>query len=207
MPQYIKIKEAYSVPYNEFISGKTEQFLSIKEQDARNICTSLIGKSWDYFLNQKGLQVSETMRGGWWIPWGKTKKNKVNYTDYRNKKTFRFLYGKVKKNHWHLFISAKPLLIPFPAFLINPKVIITDNEKKIVGSIKRQLQVRKKVTSNWYNEKWREVVNAFVAWVSEGKEEICLPYEFSNCIKINTKPLIFKSPVTLVSLKDKVCKM
>lgn len=63
---------------------------------------------------------------------------------------------------------------------------------------------RRAVCKSWFNAKWRDLILAFGAFLSDGDSEFTLPTGKTGGILIAAKPMSFDAPISLMLEEDKV---
>lgn len=111
--------------------------------------------------------------------WTKKSKEKIYYTrkppkpsgaytfEIGNKKGWRTLKGKKGEIHWNYSMSFKFQLNPFPHFVANPHLLISDEN----GFKEDDRKYRRSIPKEWYNRHWYDRIFAFMNYVNEGSNE------------------------------------
>ena len=79
---------------------------------------------------------------------------------------------------------------------ISPRTIYTDENDNIVPSDTRLNKLRISRTKNWYNEKWRELLTAFMYWLNNG-QDINIDLGNNTALVCSWKPEFFKSNIII----------
>lgn len=166
-----------------------------KATDARNCIVNLIRQHWDNAMVRRGLQPFEYATGnlGWFFPDGLIN-GPVKIQLPNGQRINRRLSGKFKDLRWHLCLIARPRLWPSPIVRIHANVALTvDGQKSLPGE--KTQRIRMRLTKSWWNDKWRDLLLAGVAWLADGKEYICISAG-TESFNVKTSPISFEFPVS-----------
>lgn len=194
-----ELKYTECVEFNEFINIKYKQYASnATQKDVDNIIKTLVSKTFDMLFEEKQLK---NFRGkytsDWWIPNNLLVKNKIQFCNYKNEKTYRAMVGKSNQYIWH-FCFRYIIRKNNEKFYIeiSPRTIYTDENDNIVPSDTRLNKLRISRTKNWYNEKWRELLTAFMYWLNNG-QDINIDLGNNTALVCSWKPEFFKSNIII----------
>lgn len=166
--------------------------------DARNRVSMLIRQAWDLKMEALGLKQYELsgQRLAWYVPAGLLEKGKIGFTDVDGKSRKKQLTGTSQKYkvNWHYAVSVHPNLDDIHRIELNAHIVFTDFEDELIESKSRMHQLRRGFCKNWWNDRWRGFLRAFLALVSEGTNTISLPVGGGRSIELNALPIEFKSP-------------
>ena len=111
--------------------------------------------------------------------WRKKSKEKIYYTkkpprdsggypfEVGNRKGWRTLKGKKGDIFWNYSMSFKFQLNPFPHFVANPHLLISDEN----GFKEDDRKYRRSIPKEWFNRHWYDRIFAFMDYVNEGRNE------------------------------------
>lgn len=111
--------------------------------------------------------------------WKKKSKEKIYYTrkpprdsggypfNIGNRKGWRTLKGKKGEIFWNYSLSFKFQLNPFPHYVVNPHILISDNK----GFKEDDRKHRRSIPKEWFNRHWYDRIFAFMNYVNDGKDE------------------------------------
>jgi hypothetical protein len=151
-----------------FLQAEYKIFGKLEQSDAVKIVSSLILKTFYQYLKSKNIKdLSCSNATDWYIPKDLIKDDKQSFKNWNNISTYRKLVGKSKDYYWHFGFKCKFIFDNKPYFQIIPRLIYTEDGKIPIGDDLKQLRLRISRTKNWYNEKWRELLCAFMSWLSE----------------------------------------
>tara|TARA_R110002096_G_scaffold430722_2_gene644999 strand:+ start:6895 stop:8358 length:1464 start_codon:yes stop_codon:yes gene_type:complete len=205
----IPIKHRGTLKTENFLQGNTGQILGIKPYDAKNKVSSMIRQGWDSFMRDKGLiEYPMSHYLAWWFPEDLLKDGKLKYRDFNDQPRYRVVSGvkgKIKHDdgslttryHWHLGMTAKPMLGDNPVLMLQPRIIITDADKKPLMNKTRLNSVRRSTTNMWFNDKWRSMMLGFCSWLSNDEEEFLIPLAKDAFVKVSGQPELFDIPISI----------
>jgi hypothetical protein len=98
MGPYIPVTLEYRVPIEDFLNGTPHDGPTIVASDARNIVTDLMRRSWEAFVQDRGLK-RHSMAGAecWYVPPGLLEKDKAKFRDINGKAKWRAM-GWIRKS-------------------------------------------------------------------------------------------------------------
>lgn len=188
----------YSIKLKSFLEGSCGEFPKLKKEEAEKIFKALVNKSFSTLMEEKGLRKFFSSKSiTWWLPQGLLKNDKVFFLNIQNEKTRRNLCGKSKKVSWNFGIQTKILFEPELCILLKPQILFTEDGQKLIYDDKIQSSYRKSRTKSWFNEKWRELIIAFMNWVANSQEIITIGASDEQQITISSRPLLFECPISL----------
>ena len=125
-------------------------------------------------------QMSNTF--AYWIEKGKLEKDKFEKVQ---------MVGKLKEKNWHFGISAAGKLYPFPVLMVTSRLIFTQDGVNLIESKSIQHSSRRRQGKNWWNDKWREKLLAFVRFLSDEHDTFYLEVGSEEKIVISNEPQKF----------------
>ena len=99
--------------------------------------------------------------------------------------------------HWHLGMTAKPLLGENSVLMLQPPVIISDSRKKPLENKTKLNSVRKSTTNMWFNDKWRSMMLGFCNWLSDSADEFTIPMAKDAGVIVSGQPELFEVPLSI----------
>lgn len=172
--------------------------LGIPASEIRKAFTRLAHQGMDLLLKSRGLEPFDmaSHNRAWWfggdLPdtrlafhWGKLKGSRV----------LRGTSSK-RKMQWHFGITSHLRGGPDRYFRIKSHVFLTEDGKTPL-SPKRMHRMRRSFTKGWRNPRWRDMLLAFLFWLSNGESTVRLPLHFEDDLVIEVPPLQFISPVSI----------
>ena len=167
-------------PLQDFLKGPSAEVTSPKRGDAHNIATALLRQHVERRLLSRGLKPLEQRAGSaFYFPADLLTNNKVTYTAASGKRTYKKVVGRSERNRvfWHLAMKVTVVLGP-PAFVrFKPYVAFSDDGQVAITDPKRTTPIRRRFCKNWWNQHWRQLQEAFVAWLADGQTDCVIPLD------------------------------
>jgi hypothetical protein len=198
-----------SVPLRSLSSIDTASFITagsgngvqrIEPFDARNRVAFLIRQAWDRAMSEAGLASYElaNKRLSWYVPDGLVPKNKIAFVEASGKTRRKQLVGRSEKYKvtWHYGVSAYPTLAEPRRVELRAHIIFTEEDGKPVEP-KRMHKLRRSFCKNWWNDRWRGFLKAYVALLAQGADTISLNVGGGRSIKVGASSLALIAPVGL----------
>lgn len=188
----------YLIPTDEFLRGEAKQTPGVLRADARRHVVSLLRQAWNALMASKGLLPYEMANGAvaWFFPKGAVEKDTVFFVDHTGKRRRKAVVGRseVRRVYWHLGFIAKPVLSDPPRMLLKAAIVFTEDGKKPLDSAERMHRLRRGFCRNWWNGQWRDLMLAYISWISNNQPEIAVPFGDFSAATIVARPLAFVSP-------------
>lgn len=134
--------------------------------------------------------------------WKKRSKERIYYTKkpprdsggypfkIGNRKGWRTLKGKKGEIFWNYSLSFKFQLNPFPHYVVNPHILISDDK----GFKDDDRKHRRSIPKEWFNRHWYDRIFAFMNYVNEGRDEQFLNINSGREeFQIDIRTALFKS--------------
>jgi hypothetical protein len=182
-------KVRYRVPIREFLSGSSTDLPGLGSRESRNHLVSLLRQSWDLLMATRGLHSFETASGAqaWYLPQGLIGGDKISFVDENGIRRRKQLVGWSDRRQvfWHAAFEARPVLVGEYRVVVRQHVIFTKDGRTPIGSTARMHALRRSFCKNWWNDRWRDLLQGFLAWLSEDGC-IRLPVGPSECILLDS---------------------
>ena len=194
-----ELKYTECIGLNEFINVKYKQYASnATQKDVDNIIKTLISKTFDMLFEEKQLKNFRWKHtSDWWFPNNLLSRNKIQFCNYNNEKTYRAMVGKSIQYIWHFCFRYRIRNNNNKFYIeISPRTIYTDKNDNILSSDARLNKLRISRTKNWYNVRWRELLTAFMYWLNNG-QDIDIDLGNNNALVCSWKPEFFKSNIII----------
>lgn len=170
------LTSAYRINTTEFLGGKVKDLPGLTRGEARKATVNLLRQAWNAKMELKGLRAFETASGhlAWYMPNGLIDKNRMEFLDNSGKKRRKSLVGwsERRKVFWHFAVEARPVLGEFRHYVLKQHVIFTADGTKPVESKERMHLLRRRFCKSWWNDRWRDLLIAFVSWLQSGDESV-----------------------------------
>ena len=111
-------------------------------------------------------------------------------------------YSEKRLLHWHYGITPKPRVSPFLHVRLVSRVIFSKDGRTPIDNPKRMHRLRRSMTKSWRNAKWRDMLLAFLYWLSDGQKHFHVPVGSEVLLSLHLPPVIFSSPVSILLPED-----
>lgn len=192
----IPLEHAYCVPLAQFLNGQGQ----VSRWDARNMVTGLLRKAWEQFAQRHGLLLCKFAHGSaWFVPLDLIEGNIATFQDENDRKRRRRLVGRSEKRgvYWHFAVSDKISIADPRHLTLRTHVVFTQDGKTPLDSRSRADRLRKSFCKNWWNDRWRDLLRAFVADLANGEEEFSLALGGDAVATIAASPMSFEAPLSI----------
>lgn len=199
------------IPTDDFLRNG-DRALGIERHVASNMISALVRDAFERRLKEKALSVydySDRTRG-YWVANGLIKgKDRVPFNFGEEWKGGRNLTGDVKRGKgricWHFGVTPRVRIRAESSHVqLTTRVIFTDDGTVPVSSVKAMHTLRRSVVRSWRNDRWRDMLLAFLFWLAEGNEQLSIPIGKDRNITFSTLPVTMLSPVSISSAGDSV---
>lgn len=161
------------VPLTDFLSGTVAGVTSPRAADARNISTHLLREHVESHLVSRGLKHYETSSGDtYYFPKGLVVNDKVAYLAASGKATRKNVVGRSERHKvfWHLAMKVNVTLGDTPFVRFKPYICFSEDGLTAIADAKKTSAIRRRFCMNWWNKHWRQLQQAFCAFlVAEGQ--------------------------------------
>ncbi len=164
--------------------------------------SNLIRQALNRFMAGRGLSGYE-MAGdalAWWAPVSRIPTEKIPYAWSVDLKGRRQVTGRSEKRgfYWHYGLTVKPRFFPMPHVKLLSRLIFTEDGEEPFDNVKKMHRLRRSFARGWFNSKWRDMMLAFLHWLSEGEERLLLPVGSQLSIELALPPVSATAPVSIV---------
>lgn len=117
--------------------------------------------------------------------------NKVCYVDAAGCRTYKNVVGRSARNKvlWHLAMKVSVVLGPPALVRFKPYVCFSENGLDAIADPKRTSAIRRRFCKNWWNPQWRQLQQAFCAFLANGEDEIIVPLDGTETLALDGKLL------------------
>jgi hypothetical protein len=156
-------------------------------------------------MERRGLRSFEMSSGhlAWYLPKGFLESDRVEFQDDDGKKRRKSLVGwSARRNvFWHFAVEARPVLGEYPHFVLRPHVIFTTDGISPIESKERMHMLRRRFCKSWWNDRWRDLLIAFVTWLGD-REGCALVVGANSSIQLERKLMSVMSPMSIARDED-----
>lgn len=196
----LEVEHAYDVALESFLGGQPYGGPPRRRHEARRMLVDLLRQAWDRFAESKGLLRYEFANSvGWYVPLGLIEKETVQFQDRTGKRRRKRLVGRSEKRnvYWSFAVTVHPVVGALWHLELKPQVVFTEDGTRPIGSKARMAQLRKSFCKNWWNDQWRALLCAFVAWLGDENNEIVVPLGGAANAVFPAELMAFEAPLTI----------
>ena len=175
--------------------------MAIPKQEGRKLITQLINIAIADYLKRRGLGtylMANRHEAFWMSKITPITKIAFDWNPYRGS---RLLQGRSLKRgvHWHFAVSPSYQAFPSRHICFRSRLIFTTDAESPVQSSARMHQLRRSFAKGWRNARWRDMLLAFLYWLSEGSSTLSIPVSPTDTIELRLPPVFFSSPVGVLA--------
>lgn len=177
----------------------------VTQAEARKRVLNLMRQAWELAMEAKGLRVHMQSGGKkvHYVTPGLTgdRGGYISFVDVDGRTRKKALTGRSekKKANWCYGVGIVPSLDHPRRIEVRATIVFTDDQGTPFDSARTQ-RLRMSFCRNWWNDRWRGFLRAFLAIVSNGQPEIRLPVGSGRFLVVEGSPMIFSSPTGLSDL-------
>jgi len=155
------------IPTIEILNGEYNTDFA-KNYECKKFMIRLLNTGLKNFMISKKLRqyYLSGKKTGFWFEKDQLVKDKING---------ELFVGKIKENNWHFGISCLIKLVPYPVLILSSHIFFTEDGKKLLISKPRQMKLRRKQGSNWWNNKWNDKLLNFTKYLITDDNKINIP--------------------------------
>jgi hypothetical protein len=170
-------------------------------RDARYRVSHLIRQAWELGMEKAGLKSLELSWGRriYYVPKGLVPGDRYPFADSDGKTRRRRLTGRSERRNvnWHYAVSIHPALDEPRRIELRAHIVFSGDDGLPLESAARAHRLRRGFCRNWWNDRWRGFMRAFMAYLANGERQIKLAVGEGRFVVIASNPLEFRSPVRL----------
>ena len=192
LPPAFSLSARALVPLGELLSGLTQEVTTPRKDEARNTVTFLLRRHIERYLEARGLKRFETSSApSFYFPTGLIPNDKVFYVDATGRRTYKNVVGRSekKKVHWHLAMKVNVVLGPPVLVRFKPYICFSEDGQKAIEDPKRTSGIRRRFCKSWWNAQWRQLQQAFCAFLADSADEIAIPLDGAESLVLDGRLL------------------
>lgn len=196
----VEVEHAYEVAVEAFLNGQSYGGPALRRGDARRMMVDLLRQAWERFAESKGLRRYEFANSvGWYVPRGLINKDTVQFEDRTGKRRRKRLAGRSEKRNvfWSFAVTVHPVVGELWHLELKPQVVFTEDGITPIESKAKMARLRKSFCKNWWNDYWRALLCAFVAWLGDENNEITVPLGGSAKAVFAAELMVFEAPFAI----------
>lgn len=185
---------------SEFVTRGDPQH-GLSQQDAYNIAASLLRQQIDKAIVNRGLLpcVFANGRVGHFLAAQEQEISpRVRFTDPWDISESRALNGYSPKNKvfWHFAPEISVQVGRTMSASCHSHVVFTEDGCNVIDDAKLAHRLRRRFCKNWWQDRWRGMTLAYLAYLSDGKALFEVPLSDSVTMSLRLTPSLFVCPVT-----------
>jgi hypothetical protein len=184
-------------------------------QSERDATFRLFLLAWHAELERRGLLKYELANAKYCFafPQGLIDGDEVHFRVASGRKGYRSMVGyktrinsqgELWKRFWHFAIQPVPAFWPELVVTFRTHVLFSEDGETLWQSANRVQKARRNQCKNWWNDTWRDRLQAAVSWLAAGGDSIRLDVGASDPITLSSESAIFESPVTYLKPASQV---
>jgi hypothetical protein len=171
------LKARATVPLDDFLAGTVQEVTSPPRDAVNNIATHLLREHIERYLVARGLKRFELSSGSaFYFPTGLVPNDKVPYLAASGRRTNKNVVGRSARNkvNWHLAMKVNIALKSPAVVRFKPYICFSEDGKTAITDLKRSSAIRRRFCKNWWNPHWRQLQQAFCAFLSADQQLISI---------------------------------
>lgn len=187
------------VDTNNFLNEGWKAY-GIDSVQARRMYTDLGTQAFDKYCSARGLKsyMGAGRRLSWWGDIKTAPLDKVKFDwGYRQGRRNIIGHSEVRGVHWHYAMNVQLRTAPCQHLRIAARLVFSQNGMDAIDDSRRAHTLRRSLAKGWRNARWRDMLCAFLWWLSEDKVFLKLPLGNSEFITARIPPRQFSCPVTV----------
>lgn len=192
-------KVVAKVPTRAFLEDGWQDY-GISRHQAHVLYTDIASQSFEHYCASRGLKgyVGAGNRISWWADIKTAPLDKVRF-DWGYRKGARKVIGHSPKRgvHWHYAINTQLRTSPLQHLRVSSRLIFSTNGIDAMEDARRSHTLRRSFAKAWRNARWRDLMCAFLWWLSDDKNRLRLPVASDGYIDARLPPMQFACPVSV----------
>lgn len=180
--------------------------LGIDRYSARRIFADLGAQAFNRYTVERGLKATASASGhlSWWGDVKTVPLNQIRF-DWQEQNGRRQFVGKSDKRgvHWHYAVNASARMAPVPHIRLSARLVFSDNGLDALNDTARAHRLRRSMAKGWRNPRWRDMLCAYLWWLTGGSDELRLPVAPDEWLGAELPPMSFACPVSVPEEGDK----
>lgn len=195
----LPLKPGGSCPLDQFLdNGWAER--SIEPWDARNKFADLVRRAMERFFREKRLAVYQ-MSGtqvAWWAPADIAPTNQVSFQmgQWSGSRQIQG-YSAKRRVHWHFGVSVAARSGPVRHVRVISRIIFGGDGQTAFDDPKKMHRLRRSFAKGWRNARWRDMLLAFLQWLSEGRPSLSIAVSSDEAVILALPPAQWISKVSI----------
>jgi hypothetical protein len=194
-----------AVKWEHFLSGTSGELPPWKRSDARNYAVAMLNKAWRVHMETSGLSQGDLANGRpyWFFQNGQLSGNKAVFNNFSGRQVSRQLVGFSNKRRvfWHFAIQTRCQIWRDDIFFsLTPHVTFSADGTRPLDSKAQLHSLRRSFCRSWWNGRWRDLMQGFVAVLAQPNDRINLQVGASEPVQVSMTFMSVLSPISLIRL-------
>lgn len=172
--------------------------MATSADDMRKIFANIANQGLDLFFRAKGFSLYEMANGrkAWWFG-ASLPDSRISF-QWKNVHGSRQLrgYSKKRKVHWHFGVTASFRSRPILHVRLKSRLVFSEDASTPLSSKPRMHRLRRSFAKGWRNARWRDMLLAFLFWISGGETIASVALAANQDILIELPTITYLSPVS-----------
>jgi hypothetical protein len=208
--EFADLRNEREIETDVFLRAGASSLPQLNYNDRSNLLTELLGQAWRNNAAERGL-LPFTLASGhqcWFFCAPGAKAERVAFTDALGKTGKRALFGKSEKLgvFWHLALELQPSVGKQHRYTALTHVVFTSDGKTLLPSASHQHRLRRRFCKQWWQDRWRDLISAYLAKLSDTAGTITIPIAPLRTVSVSLAPLTLTSPVS-ASLEEPAAQL
>lgn len=202
------------LPGKVVASIATEAFLKdgwiecgLTPYQAQVLYTDIGSQAFERYCVKRGLKAYQGSgkRISWWADIKSAPLDIVKF-DWGFRTGARKIIGHSDKRsvHWHYAINVHLRTAPLQHLRIAARLVFSENGMDAIEDKRRSHTLRRSLAKGWRNARWRDMLCAFLWWLSDDRNQLKLPVADGEYIVARIPPMQFACPVRVDETGDEV---
>ena len=199
----VQVGTRASISWLDFLAARTGDLPAWKRSDARSNAVRMLNKAWAIYMADRGALPGElaNSRPFWFFSERQLQANKIQFTNYAGRSVRRQLVGySAKRNvYWHFGVQSRCVFFGEQTFFVLiPHVTFSSDGRNLLASKAQLHTLRRSFCRNWWNGRWRDLMQGFVAAIAGADSTLNLDVGADAGIGVAACFAEFKSSYALI---------
>lgn len=172
----------------------------VDHHQARRVYADIGSQAFDRYCASKSLQgfMGAGARLSWWGDIKTGPLGQVKF-DWNFRRGSRQVIGHSGKRgvHWHYAVNLQLRTFPLHHFRLAARLVFSENGLDPITDARRAHTLRRSLAKGWRNARWRDMLCAYLWWISDGKAVLTLPVSAESFLSASLPPMQFSCPVSV----------
>lgn len=188
-----------SMETKDFLGGGWAEY-GIEAYQAQRIYADIGSQAFDGYCSKRGMKgyMGSGKKLSWWADIKKAPLDKVKF-DWGYRRGARQIIGHSEKRrvHWHYAMNINLRAFPLHHLRIAARLVFSENGMDAIEDVRRAHTLRRSLAKGWRNARWRDMLCAFLWWLSDDKGYLRLQVAEGGYISARIPPLQFSCPISV----------